>query len=77
MISITCSSISFSLVCYRCQKLIHALPTYLYYLLKIPAYPSQFTESFNQTISYYEDSNIVIDITFYDRYDNVLEIEQN
>ncbi len=65
----------FDIPCFRCQKIIKALPNYLYYQLSIPAFPSSLDIPLDREVMFYAGSNLVIDITFYDRFDNIMETE--
>lgn len=74
-ISISCTRSKFDIPCFRCQKIIKALPNYLYYLLSIPAFPSTLDVPLDREVMFYAGNNFVIDITFYDRFDNIMENE--
>jgi hypothetical protein len=55
--------------------LILPLPQYFYYKMVIPAYPSQFDITLEDKgyVMLPQGSSLVIDITFFDRYDNKIE----
>ena len=78
-ITIACTRMEFDLQCFRCQKVIQPLPQYFYYKLSIPAYPSSFDVKLDTltNIMLSEGSNLVVDIDFYDRYDNIIGVELN